>query len=66
MKSFKALLDINLNGLCSRTKKLLKLLAICFRLVRKLPLLLRINFGYSDSLVFKKIIEFIFNITNVN
>ena len=34
---------------------ILKLLAISFALMRNSPMLLRIDFGYSDSLVFREI-----------
>ena len=40
-------------------KKLLNWLAMSFGLVRNSPLLLRIIFGNSDSLVFKEIIDLI-------
>ena len=44
---------------CSRTKKKLNRLAMSFGLVRNSPLLLRIIFGDSDSLVFEEIIDLI-------
>ena len=60
MKRFKIRLYIRLNSRFNRTKKkILNWLAMSLGLARYSPLLLRLVFGDSDSLVLKKNIDLI-------
>ena len=55
---FKIWFYIRLDSSCNGTKKkLLNWLAMSFGLARNSPLVLRIIFGDSDSLLFKEIID---------
>lgn len=59
MKRFKSWLYARLDSRRNRAKKILKLLGMSFGLVSNSPLLLAINFGDSDSLAFKEVIDLI-------